>query len=89
VEQTGREGKRLANLKWQTAYAGDEPITHYEIWRDHVLVNKVAHQPQTTKNPFAFADAVADKTPHVYQIATIDAAGRRATTEEMTLMGVA
>ena len=89
VEQTGRDGKRLANLKWQTAYAGDEPITHYEIWRDHVLVNKVAHQPQTTKNPFAFADAVADKTPHVYQIATIDAAGRRATTEEMTLMGVA
>jgi hypothetical protein len=79
----------VVNLNWQTAYAGDEPITHYEIWRDHLLVNQVGHQPQTTKKPFEFADAVGDRTPHVYQIATVDAARRKAVTAEMTLMGVA
>jgi hypothetical protein len=89
VEQTLRDGKRVVNLNWQTAYAGDEPITHYEIWRDHLLVNQVGHQPQTTKKPFEFADAVGDRTPHVYQIATVDAARRKAVTAEMTLMGVA
>ena len=89
VEQEMREGKRLVHLKWQTAYAGDEPIAHYEIWRDHQKVNQVAHKPQTSKQPFEFADAVRDKAAHTYQIATIDAAGRKAPTEELQVPTVA
>jgi aryl-alcohol dehydrogenase-like predicted oxidoreductase len=89
VEQEMREGKRLVVLKWQTAFAGDEPIVNYEIWRDHQRVDQEAHEPQTTKKPFRFADAVGDKAAHTYQIATIDAAGRKALTEELQVPTVA
>jgi aryl-alcohol dehydrogenase-like predicted oxidoreductase len=89
AEQTMRDGKRVVNLKWLTAFAGDEPITHYEIWRDHQKVNQVAHQPQTSKQPFEYADAVGDKTAHVYQVASVDAAGRKAMTGAIQLTGVA
>jgi hypothetical protein len=84
-----RAGKRVVSLKWQTAYAGDEPISHYEIWRDHQMVDQVAYQPQTNKKPFEFADAVSDKTAHTYQIATVDAAGHKAMTEEINVLPVA
>jgi aryl-alcohol dehydrogenase-like predicted oxidoreductase len=87
--QAMHEGKRVVGLKWQTAFAGDEPITHYEIWRDHQKVDQVVHQAQTSKKPFEFADAVGDKTAHTYQIATVDAAGRKAMTGDLELSGVA
>src|SRR5208282_989943 len=83
AEQAVREGKRVVSLKWQTAYAGDELIAHYEIWRDHQKVTDVVHKPQTSRKPFAFVDAVGDKTAHTYQIATVDAMGRKAMTGEI------
>jgi len=49
----------------------------------------VVHQAQTSKKPFEFADAVGDKTAHTYQIATVDAAGRKAMTGDLELSGVA
>jgi aryl-alcohol dehydrogenase-like predicted oxidoreductase len=88
VTQEVREGKRVVSLRWQTAFAGDEPISHYEIWRDHQKVGQVAHAPQTSKKPFEFADAVGDRTAHTYQIATLDGAGRKAVTGEMQLAGI-
>lgn len=89
AEQGIREGKRLVSLKWQTAFAGDEPISHYEIWRDHQKLDQVAHQPQTSKKPFEFADAVRDTAAHTYQIATVDAKSRMALTGELQLPAVA
>jgi aryl-alcohol dehydrogenase-like predicted oxidoreductase len=84
-----REGKRVVSLKWQTAFAGDEPITHYEIWRDHQKLDQVPHEPQTTKKPFGFADAVPDKAAHTYQISTVDAKSRMALTGEIQVPAVA
>jgi aryl-alcohol dehydrogenase-like predicted oxidoreductase len=81
VEQEMRDRQRRVGLKWQTAYAGDAPITHYEIWRDHQKVGQVAHHPQTSKKPFEYTDVVRDNAAHAYQVATIDAAGRKALTE--------
>ncbi len=89
AEQEMREGKRVVSLKWQTAFAGDEPISHYEIWRDCQKVNEVVHQPQISKKPFEFADAVRDTTAHTYQITTVDAAGHKAMTGELRLPAVA
>ena len=89
AKQEMRAGKRVVSLNWQMAYAGDEPISHYEIWRDHQMVDQVAYQPQTSKKPFEFADAVSDKTAHTYQIATVDAAGHKALTEEIHVVSVA
>ncbi len=89
AEQDVREGKRVVSLKWQTAFAGDEPISGYEIWRDHQKINQVAHQPQTSKKPFEFAHTVGDATAHVYQVAAVDVAGRKAMTGEIILPAVA
>jgi aryl-alcohol dehydrogenase-like predicted oxidoreductase len=89
ARQEVRDGKRVVSLKWQTAYAGDQPISHYEIWRDRQMVSQVAHQPQISKKPFAFDDAVSDKTIHIYQIGTIDASGHKAMTDDIRVGPVA
>ncbi len=89
ARQDIHDGKRVVSLKWQTAYAGDEPISRYEIWRDHRLVNQVAYRPQTTKKPFEFVDALNDKTAHAYRLAAVDAAGHQAMTDEIQVAPIA
>jgi aryl-alcohol dehydrogenase-like predicted oxidoreductase len=78
VAQAPGGGKRVVKLTWQTAYAGDEPISHYEISRDGEEIGRVDHHPQTNKTPFSFEDQKAGANTHKYEIATIDAIGRRA-----------
>ncbi len=68
-------------LSWQSAYAADEPILHYEIRRDGVPVGSVGHLPQVTKEPFWFDDQPAGEKTHTYQVVAVDAAGRRAASE--------
>jgi len=89
ARQEIRDGKRVVKLEWQTAYAGDEPISHYEILRDHQLVSQVAHKPQTTRKPFASADSLNDKTAHIYQLSTVDAAGHKAMTDPIQIAAMA
>ena len=86
--QEMRSQKRVAQLKWQTAYAGDEPIVRYEVWRDNQKTGQVAHKPQVRQTPFFFEETLADKAAHRYQIVTVDAAGRTAKTEEVVLSSV-
>jgi len=83
AEQEMHDKKRVIRLKWQTAFAGDEPIARYEIWRDHQKINRVTHQPQVSRKPFVFEEVINDKAAHNYQIATVDAAGRSAVSEEL------
>ena len=88
IEQEVRGGQRVVRLKWQTAYAGDEPIVRYEIWRDHQKAGQVAHQPQTTMTPFAFEDAAAGQAARTYLIAAVDAAGRNVPTGDLAIAAV-
>ncbi len=85
VKQEMQGQKRVAKLQWQTAYAGDEPIAHYEIWRDQKKAGQIIHKPQVTLAPFAFEEALSDKGAHRYQVVSVDAAGRNAKTEEILL----
>lgn len=78
VAQAPSGGQRAVKLTWQTAYAGDEPISHYEISRDGEKIGRVAHHPQTDKVPFLFEDKKAGENAHKYEIATVDVVGRRA-----------
>ena len=89
AEQETRAGRRLARLKWQTAYAGDEPILCYEIWRDQKKVGALPYRPQTSKQPFLFEEAITDESAHVYQIKALDAAGRSAATADLPLPNIA
>jgi hypothetical protein len=82
VEQESRAGKRIVR---QTAYAGDEPIVRYEIWRDKQKIGEVPYKPQTTRAPFVFEDAAAGDGARTYQIATVDAANRTAMTADLRI----
>jgi aryl-alcohol dehydrogenase-like predicted oxidoreductase len=85
IAQERRGEQRIARLTWQTSYAGDRPISHYEIWRDQKKVGQVEHKPQITKAPFSHEDKLPDQASHLYKIAAVDVAGRRAETEELMI----
>jgi aryl-alcohol dehydrogenase-like predicted oxidoreductase len=89
AQQDMRDGRRRVRLQWHTAYAGDEPILSYEIWRDQEKVAEVAHRPQTTRQPFEFEEAIEGEAAHVYRIEARDAAGRGAATKELALPNIA
>ena len=88
AEQEVRDGKRVIRLKWQTAYAGDEPLARYEIWCEHQKVGQVAHQPQISRKPFVFEEVIDDRGAHNYQVTTVDTAGRNAPTAELLVPNV-
>jgi len=92
------DDQRLALLTWQTAYAGDQPLSHYEIRRDDfrgagfdnvppetTIIGRVEHRPQTTTSPFTFQDRLKDQLAHRYRVMTVDEAGRMAGSEELLL----
>jgi hypothetical protein len=65
-------------ITWQTAYAGDEPISHYEVMVGGQLVGKVEHKPQTLKSkPFSFD---IGNTGAEIAVIAVDKAGTRAET---------
>jgi aryl-alcohol dehydrogenase-like predicted oxidoreductase len=86
--QEMRNQKRVAQLHWQTAYAGDEPIVRYEIWRDRQKAGQIVHKPQVRQTPFLFEEVLSDQAAHHYQIVTVDAAGRTAKTEDVLLSSI-
>ncbi|NLD36637.1 MAG: aldo/keto reductase [Desulfatiglans sp.] len=88
VVQESRDRKRVAKLTWQTAYAGDEPIIRYEIWRDNLKVGQVNHKSQVTRAPFIHEEILNDNSSHTYSLVTVDAAERTAKTEEILLAGI-
>ena len=85
VTQEMDDGKRVARLNWQTAYAGDEPIVRYEIWRNNIKVGQIAHKPQVSRAPFVFRETLSDSASYQYKIVTVDATDRTAETEDILL----
>lgn len=63
---------RVIKLTWDTAYAGNEPLKYYEIYRDNEKIGRVDHKPQISKDPFIYDDKLNDKERHVYKIVTVD-----------------
>ena len=84
LTQDSASGTHVVKLTWQTAYAGDEPISHYEILRDGQKIGRVNYRPQVDKNPLLFEDNTAAAGAHKYVVATVDAIGRRATAGDLT-----
>jgi aryl-alcohol dehydrogenase-like predicted oxidoreductase len=80
-----RDGTPVARLSWQTAYAADHPIRHYEVTRDTRRVGVVEHRPQTTKEAFTFEEPLNEERRLEYTITTVDASGRRAASAPLRL----
>jgi len=78
VTQAIENTQRNATLKWNTAYAGDAPVTAYEVWRDENKITEVPFVPQLTLEPFYFSEILNDKTAHTYILKVVDSKGRKA-----------
>jgi len=88
LENEGLSGPRNPKLQktgektriiWETALAGDEPVSHYEVIIDGQKAGEVPHQPQTLKSrPFVFE---TEKTGSEILIAAVDKAGNRSETK--------
>ncbi len=82
------DGHRNVILSWHTAFAGREPLSSYEIWRDGERLAELAHQPQTDRSPFVFEDELEDSERHRYQIASVDASGEVAKSEPLIVAAI-
>ncbi|MFW6277666.1 MAG: aldo/keto reductase [Prolixibacteraceae bacterium] len=75
--RTEKKGGKT-KIKWDTAYAGDYPISHYEILIDGRKKEEVKHSPQTLKSrPFSYT---ADADSGNITLVTVDEAGNHAET---------
>ena len=70
-------------LMWDTSYAGNEPITHYEVIKDGRVIETISHKPQISLDR-PFVCEIRDPG-NQFRIAAVDAAGRRAESELLTV----
>jgi hypothetical protein len=72
-------------LEWQSAYAGDEPVSRYEVSRDGRVVGSTPHHPQVDLTPFAFEEVLTDRGAYPYQVTSVDSVGRKCSSGEVLL----
>ncbi len=76
VVQTKENNKRNVKVSWNTAYAGDSPITSYEVWRDGTKLQQIPFRPQSTVEPFTLLESLDDKDVHTYVLKVVDSKNR-------------
>lgn len=81
AKQGNSDGERTVEIAWNTAFAGDVPLSAYEIQRDGKTIAKVDYKPQTSKAPFIVVDKPGDTNRHEYNVTITDMAGRSARSE--------
>ncbi len=64
-------------LSWDTSYAGNESISHYEIVSAGSVIAKVPHAPQASRAPFIYETSSGKE----FKIVAVDAIGRKSETE--------
>lgn len=76
------EDQRI-RLNWDNSFAGNEPIVRYEVLKDGNVVDEILHTPQVSLDrPF---ECRLDEPGESFRIAAVDAAGRRAVTDVLTV----
>ncbi len=73
-------GTTNVEISWDSAYAADAPLSHYEVWRNGVKIGEVKHLPQTTTEPFLFSFAGSRGS---FRMVTVDCEGNRSESEEI------
>ena len=64
-------------ISWGIAYAGDEALSHYEVFRNGIKISKMRHFPIFTKAKNKHIDTQG-KAGDTYEVVAIDKIGRRA-----------
>lgn len=75
------ERRDMIRLTWDTAYAGDEPLSHYEIIRDGQVMATIRQVPQISKDPFMFE---APLQGGIFSVTAVDVSGRRAESRRLS-----
>jgi len=78
-------GNNRIKITWDTAYAGNYPIDHYEIWYNNTRTATVKHFPQTSKIPFEYVHSPESLAKAEYSIVTVDKKGNEAETQKLTI----
>jgi hypothetical protein len=78
AELTKSDGIRLS---WDTSYAGNEPLSHYEIESEGKIIGSVKHIPQVSKDPFSFQV----RSGKEFKIIAVDAIGRKSATDILSV----
>ncbi len=73
------EAGQAIQLQWDTPYAGDQPISHYEILRDGEVIATLNHTPQISKAPYTVDISTPGSAD--FQIVAVDAGGRKAASD--------
>jgi aryl-alcohol dehydrogenase-like predicted oxidoreductase len=76
---------QTVRLTWNTAYAGDSPIDHYEVWRNNNKIGHVEHKPQIFPDPFQFNDNVDASASNEYKVITVDKKGIKCESEKIEI----
>jgi hypothetical protein len=79
-----RDDQVVVKVSWDSAYAADSPIQHYEILLNDQQVGRVEHMPQTTKDPFIF-EAPVEQAKGTCQVVAVDSAGQKAAGDPLEL----
>jgi len=66
-------------ITWNSAFAADAQVSHYEVYRDNHKVVSIDHTPQISMEPFSFSERPKGSS---YKVITVDVAGNRAESEE-------
>ena len=88
LTQTVKGKKREVKLTWNNSYAGDAPISHYEIIRDGQKIDQVAFKPQISRKPLVYDDSVTGTNGHEYELICVDHMGRKAKTQKLVAESV-
>lgn len=67
-----------SDITWDSAIAADEPISHYEVYREEEMIATVSHSPQTSLKQFVYSDSIKGSR---YRVVTVDKLGRRSSSE--------
>ncbi|MDX9880949.1 MAG: aldo/keto reductase [Prolixibacteraceae bacterium] len=71
-------------LCWAMAYAGQNPVSHYNILKNGEIIYRVDHRPLTSNVKMNYLDSSAS-AGNTYQIVTVDRKGETKSSEKFTI----
>lgn len=72
-------------VKWDCAYAGNEPIVRYDVLLDNKVIQTLDFYPQTTIEPYRATIDINDGNRHIVAVKAIDRAGNEKTSKTITV----
>jgi hypothetical protein len=71
-------GEEEVEITWNSALAGNDPLSHYEVFAGKEQVATILHQAQISTDPFRYKGS---KKKGPLKVVTVDRAGKRAESE--------